>query len=178
MKKSFKIVIGLLILIALIVIVCIVINNIISSRNIAFPKAITINSGDNEYYARKRYSLWQYPDENDEISGITSPPMITDNKAQTVKEFLSDDTFIETTSDSLIVKLDNLTNLVTEDILQIIVTVYTEEKIAFTKNLEILNNTSIISLDELDKNTNYYAEIRVVYPYNSIVEYAFKFVTK
>jgi len=175
MKNSFKIILLLLIIITLIVIVCIVLNNIISNHNIAFPKVLIINSDNKDYYARKKYILWQYPDENNEISGITSPPTITDNRVETIKEFLKEDELIPTNSNILTVNLDNLKDCKMEDIKDISIILYNDKQIVSMKLAEIVDNTIAISLSDLDKNANYYGEIRITYQYNSIAEYVFKF---
>jgi len=178
MKKSFKIILGLLITISFIAITCIVLNNIISNHNIAFPKVLTISSDNKDYYARKKYVLWQKPDETDGISGIVSPPMITDNRVETIKEFLKEDEFIQTNNNNLIVNLDNLKDCNMEDIKDISIILYNDEKAVSVETEKIVDNTITISLNELTTNTNYYGEIRITYPYSSIVEYVFKFVIK
>lgn len=177
MKKSFKIILGLLIIISLIVIVCIVLNNIISNHTIAFPKVLTISSDNKNYYARKKYVLWQKPDETDDISGITSPPMILDNNIYSIKEFLKEDEFIQT-NNNLIVNLENLKNCNMEDIKDILIILYNDEKVVSIETGKIVDNTITISLNELTTNTNYYVEIRITYHYSSVLEYVFKFVIK
>ncbi len=176
-NKSIVILFIIIIILSIIIISFLFIYNKTNNEYVIFPNKLEIISSNNVIgYAKRRVIIWQYPTENESIGQISTSLQSPEAEFSRIRNFLNDNDSLKS-SNTIFIDISKLNNKYKKEISNINLTLFNEQgETIISKNVETnVNNDKIqINLENLNINEDYYIQLQILYPYNSLIEYNFK----